>query len=146
MEPLVQFFAPYPKTDKTVTATKNSLTETEHTLTNNEQEVEENELPEYVRYLDLRFPFTFVEHMKRPPLTEKAQTVEELCVSKSDETENATGIQMGNQMQKSGQFAENQRGQIVNQNVVNQNGNDCFMVTVQNASSTVNNRDFGHTR
>ena len=89
MDPLVQFFAPYPKPEQTMTETEQILTETEKPLTNNEQDVDENELPDYVKYLDLRFPFTLVEHMKRPPLTVKAQSVEESCEHKSEEPENA---------------------------------------------------------
>jgi hypothetical protein len=89
MDPLVQFFAPYPKTEKTVTETEEILTERKKPPTNNEQDVDENELPDYVKYLDLRFPFTLVEHMKWPPLTDKAQNVEESCEHKSDEPENA---------------------------------------------------------
>lgn len=65
------------------------LNKTEQPLTDNEQDVEENELPDYVRYLDLRFRITFDEQMKRQPLTEKAQNVEESCEHKSDEHENA---------------------------------------------------------
>lgn len=89
MEPLVQFFAPYPKTDKPITETEQLWNETEKPLTDTEQDVDENELPEYVKYLDLRFPFTLVEHMKRPPLSVKAQNGEESCEHNSDEPENA---------------------------------------------------------
>lgn len=64
MDPLVQLFAPYPKTEKTVTETEEILTERKKPPTDNEQDVDENELPDYVKYLDLRFPFTLVEHMK----------------------------------------------------------------------------------
>ena len=89
MEPLVQFFAPYPKTDKPITETEQLWNETEKPLTDTKQDVDENELPDYVKYLDLRFPFTLVEHMKRPPLTNKTQNGEESCEHKSDAPENA---------------------------------------------------------
>ena len=89
MDSIVQFFAPYPKIEKTMTETEQILNDTDKPLTDTEQDVDENELPDYVKYLDLRFPFTLVEHMKRPPLTVKAQNGEESCEHKSDEPENA---------------------------------------------------------
>ena len=148
MDPLVQFFAPYPKTEKSVTETEETLTETEKSLTDNEQDVDENELPDYVKYLDLRFPFTLVEHMKRPPLTVKAQNGEESCEHKSEEPENAepsydryaTSTQTGILIRE---YVGDPMGQFVSQNVINQNGNDCFMTSIQKPTSEIHNSYIG---
>lgn len=55
----------------------------------------------------------------------------------------AKSIQMGNQMQYAGQYVGNQMDQIVNKNVVNQNGNDCFMTSIQQPTSEIHSSDIG---
>ena len=78
-------------------------------------------------------------------MTAKAQSVEESCESKSDEPANATGIQMGNQMPYAGRYVRNQIDHIVNQNVVNQNENDCFITLIQQPTYEIHSSDSGRT-
>lgn len=48
---------------------------------------------------------------------------------------------MGNQMQYAGQYVGNQMDQIVNQNVLNQNGIDCFITSIQKPPSASHSRN-----
>ena len=56
----------------------------------------------------------------------------------------ASSIQMGNQMQYAGQYVGNQMDQIVNQIVLNQNGIDCFMTSIQKPTSEIHRSDIGN--
>lgn len=56
----------------------------------------------------------------------------------------ATSIQMGNQMQYARHYAGNQMDQIMNQNVVIQNGNACFMTSIQKPTSEIHSSNIGN--
>jgi hypothetical protein len=56
----------------------------------------------------------------------------------------ASSIQMGNKMQYAGQYVGNQIDHIVNQNVLNKNGIDCFMTSIHNSTSDIHCNDIGN--